>query len=242
MADTWFYVEGDKKVGPVEGSEVKELLHRGVLNEHTYVWRRGLENWIKLRDAEELNEPSPTSIDLKNISLTDKILVIKIGQDRGGQETEYGPFCLETLKKLASEKRINGQTYIFTPGMDDWEMITHTDLAEIIFGEPSEKEVERRESKRRPFVARLFFHDNDQVYEGVCRDVSLGGLQVLIQGFPAQVGDTISMNVHPENNEFCFTAGGKIVRLLEGGQGFSLRFDKLDETATEAINKYIQNE
>ncbi len=241
MAETWFYVEGDKKVGPVEGDKVKDLFHRGVLNEHTYVWRRGLENWIKLKDAKELNESKPT-MDLKSISPHDKIFVIKIGQDRGAQEIEYGPFSLETLKKLAEEKRINTKTYIFTPGMDDWEMIGLTDIEDVVFGVSAEEKIERRQSKRRPFVARLFFHDNDQVYEGVCRDVSLGGLQVLIQDFPAQVGDNISMNVHPENNDFCFTASGKIVRFLEGGQGFSLRFDNLDDAATEAINKYIQNE
>ncbi len=241
MTDSWFYVEGDKKIGPVESSKVKDLFSRGILDEETYVWKRGLENWIKLKEAQELYEKK----EAKNISDVDpneKVFIIKIGADRGTSEVEYGPFDMEMLKKLADQKRINSKTYIFVPGMDDWEMIGSTELNKTLFGGAPHKSEEKRTSKRRPFVARLFFHDNEQVYEGVCRDVSVGGLQVLVQDFPGKIGDNVSLNVHPENDDYNFTASGKIVRLLEGGQGFSLRFEDLDASSKQAIQKYIDNE
>ena len=42
---------------------------------------------------------------------------------------------------------------------------------------------DRRKIKRKPFVARMFYHNDSIVYEGVCRDISVGGLQVLVDGF-----------------------------------------------------------
>ena len=58
----------------------------------------------------------------------------------------------------------------------------------------------------------MFFANNDQLFEGVCRDISIGGMQVLVDHFPAQVGERISLNVHPENSEHHFVADGEIVR------------------------------
>ena len=49
------------------------------------------------------------------------------------------------------------------------------------------------------------------------------------------------MNVHPENSDFCFTAQGEIVRILDGNQGFSLRFRNLSQEAQSSIDKYISN-
>ena len=98
---------------------------------------------------------------------------------------------------------------------------------------------DRRINVRKPFVARLFFHDNSQVYEGVCRDISVGGLQILVSDFPCEIGDNVSMNVHPDNSNYHFTASGRVVRKLEGNAGFSLRFDGLNQEAQEAIQNYI---
>ena len=103
-----------------------------------------------------------------------------------------------------------------------------------------EKEDDRRKNKRKPFVARMFYHNDSIVYEGICRDISIGGLQVLVDGFPGKIGDDISLNVHPENTEHSFVAGGKIVRILEGDQGFSLRFMNLSEEARDSIEAYLE--
>lgn len=66
-------------------------------------------------------------------------------------------------------------------------------------------------------------------------------MQVLVSDFIAKAHDVISLNVHPENSEYGFVASGEIVRMLEGGQGFSIRFRDLTLDARESIEKYIQN-
>ncbi|MBL7665025.1 MAG: PilZ domain-containing protein [Bacteriovoracaceae bacterium] len=101
---------------------------------------------------------------------------------------------------------------------------------------------DRRSAARKPFVARMFFHDNNQLYEGICRDISIGGMQVLVADYPGNVGDEISLNVHPENSEQHFVASGKIVRMLDKGQGFSFRFTVIETDAIKAIQKYISAE
>ena len=95
--------------------------------------------------------------------------------------------------------------------------------------------------ERKPFVARMLFHDNSEVYEGACRDISVGGMQILVSDFPGEVGEEIALNVHPENGEYCFVAAGKIVRFLDGKQGFSFRFTELSDDAKKVIENYVDH-
>ena len=140
------------------------------------------------------------------------------------------------------KKRINGKTLIFAIGMDNWKFLAETPLFKKMSGEstPKIEESERRIGGRRPFVARILFHNNATIFEGVCNDVSVGGMQVLIADFPGKVGDKISLNVHPDNSAYHFAAKGKIVRFLEDRQGFSLRFFKLEQEAKKSIKSYIR--
>ena len=145
-------------------------------------------------------------------------------------------------KKAALEGRINGKTLLFVSGMDNWEFISDLPIYDDIFEDKKEdlSVDDRRKNKRKPFVARMFYHNDSIVYEGVCRDISVGGLQVLVDGFPGKIGDEISLNVHPENTDHSFVAGGKIVRILDGDQGFSLRFIGLTNEAKESIEAYLE--
>jgi c-di-GMP-binding flagellar brake protein YcgR len=105
---------------------------------------------------------------------------------------------------------------------------------------PPIKEADRRNAARKPFIARLFVQNNKKLFEGICRDISIGGMQVLVNDFNGQAGDKISINVHPENTDYHFTAAGMVVRVLEGNSGFSFRFEGLNDEAKRAIEKYIQ--
>ncbi len=274
MATQWYYVQGNERVGPVEEAELKELYDSGTLNEDSYVWKKGFDNWAHLKDVDELSAilaPSsapafeiednddvdeipvmggsfegPAAVeeplfDLSSIGQNEKVFSIKVGYDRGGQETEYGPFSLNQLGRAFTEQRINEKTFIFTPGMSTWVLLGDFDRFDEIAGglPPQITPEDRRINVRKPFVARLFFHDNSQVYEGVCRDISVGGLQILVSDFPCEIGDNVSMNVHPDNSNYHFTASGRVVRKLEGNAGFSLRFDGLNQEAQEAIQNYI---
>lgn len=264
---SWYYVQGSDRVGPIDEAELATLVGQKILNADSYIWRKGFDNWKKFREVEELSSlleparpvapmmppqkttpqmPSPivrVEIDWNTISSKERLFTIKTGLDRDGDETEYGPFTLDEMKMMFDEQRVNAKTLVFAPGMKTWSFLADLPIYESLFHSvpPVIDEVDRRKNLRKPFVARLLFHDQTVVYEGICRDVSVGGLQVLVSNFPAKVGDSIQLNVHPDNTDYCFVASGKVVRVLDGNQGFSLRFSELNAEAQNAIHQYIAN-
>lgn len=270
MSKNWWYVEGSDRKGPVEEAELKNLLDSAVLNSDSYIWTKGFENWVKFNEVSELShllgteaaaaEPEEMSIEpeverspaiekdpvnLSSIGDNERVFYIKTGMDRSAKDSgaEYGPFSLEQLSRLFEENRINEKTYIFTTGMENWELLADCELSQRISGgQVAEvEEAEKRSHVRKPFVANMYFHDQNHLYEGVCRDISIGGMQVLVSDFPGEINDEVTMNVHPENSEYCFVASGKIVRILDGNSGFSLRFDGIGDDALSAINNYLQS-
>lgn len=266
MTTSWYYVENNDRVGPVEENDLAALIRAGSLLEDSYVWKKGFDNWEQLKDVAELQQymggedevaasDIPDKVDSyeevvesdagtfnwSNISNEKRVFSVKIGLDRGEQEVEYGPYSLDLIKRLFLENRINGRTMVFAPGMDNWTFLADLPVYEKLFQEvpPIISDNERRVNSRKPFVAKMFFHDNSKVYEGICRDISIGGLQVLVSDVPVNLGDDISLNVHPDNSEYSFVASGRIVRILSGNQGFSIRFSELNDEALKAINSYL---
>merc|ERR1712224_501207 len=77
-------------------------------------------------------------IDWDTIKENEKVFLIKIGIDRGGQDVEYGPYSLNILKKAASEGRINGKTLLFVSGMNSWEFISDLPIYDDIFDDQKE--------------------------------------------------------------------------------------------------------
>ena len=259
MADNWYYVHKGNRQGPVEREEINSLISKQELRQEDFVWKKGFDNWKKIEDVTELQEnfrsppdSAPTSfpaapVEEKSFSLLsmgqdDRSLFIRIGSDRGGASSDYGPFSLKQLKQLYKENRINGKTFIFTAGMKDWKIMADLPEYQEVFEElpPVIKESDRRTSTRKPFIARLFVQNNKKLFEGICRDISIGGMQILVDEFKGQAGDKITINVHPENSDYHFAASGVVVRILEGGSGFSFRFQGLSEEAKRAIEKYVQ--
>ena len=267
MSANWYYVEKNDRKGPVAEDKIVSLIKDQVLTEDSYVWKKGFSNWLKIKDIDELNihfnssgleldiplpqvmptpkakAPATTSaFDWANLDPEKKVFLLKIGMDRQGAEVEYGPYSMNLLRRLFTEKRINHKTLIFAPGMENWTFLGEIPVYQEVFSEfpPVISDHERRVSIRKPFVAKMFFHNNSKVFEGVCRDISVGGLQILVSDYPANVGDLISLNVHPDNSSYSFVAAGKIVRVLEGNQGFSIRFNGLSDEAQSAINSYIE--
>lgn len=256
MSVNWFYVEGKEKVGPISLEELKELVINQTLSEQDYVWRKGFDNWKKVHEVDELQSKEAnnsssrthsTNVDIlpwDSINPHDKRFFVLIGQDRGQDKSaQYGPFTLTTLKKIYEEKRINSKTYIWTIGMPEWQILADLPLYHKHFStEKVEiKPDERRTQTRVPFVARVYFHNNQELFEGVCRDISVGGMQVLVANFLGDVGETISLNVHPSEEKYHFVASGEIVRILDNNEGFSFRFTNLNDKVKSIINSYIQS-
>lgn len=258
MSTVWYYVLEGERQGPVQHEQIQDLLENGVLNTSDFVWKKGLENWISIDSCEEFqivdeikettmeeSFPEPISqketFDLSKVSIEEKSIYIKVGADRGADEVEYGPFSVDVLRKLYLENRINAKTFIFSKGLTSWKVLADVDGFESIFNEqpPVIEDKDKRAFKRKPLIARMFIQNNDRVFEGICRDLSIGGMQVLVDNFPANVNDQISINVHPENMDHHFVASGVVVRVLDGGHGFSFRFIDLNKDAISSINSYI---
>ena len=269
MADNWYYVHKGNRQGPVPVEVLNEMISRSDLREDDFVWKKGFENWKKIREVEELqtlSAPAPTpsparpvpvkkeaaaetpkmefkELNLKTIHHEDRSIFIRTGDDRGAAIADYGPFSVKQLQQLFKENRINGKTLIFSAGMKDWKFLADFNEYQEIFEEtpPHIQDTDRRKEVRKPFVARLLVHNSKTVFNGICRDISIGGMQILVDNFKGNAGERISINVHPDNSDFSFTASGTVVRILEGNSGFSFRFETLNEEAKRAIEKYLQD-
>lgn len=262
MAENWYYVQKGNRHGPVAIEVIEAMLEKSELKAEDFVWKKGFENWKKIKEVSELqtsstpkasappvhelppevNKISFREVNLKDINPEERVVFIRIGSDRGGASTDYGPYSVKQLKSLFKENRINGKTFVFASGMKDWKILADFTEYQELFEElpPPIKEADRRTNVRRPFVARLLIHNNKTVFEGICRDISIGGMQVLIDDYKGAAGEKITINVHPENTDYHFTASGVVVRVLEGNSGFSFRFSNLSEEAKRSIEKYVQ--
>jgi hypothetical protein len=190
-------------------------------------------------------------------------------------EAQFGPFSTEEISRYLRVGKIHGRVFIWQDGMADWVRLeTLTSFADdIVVGKkaredrkssatsvtqavtkekksPSKKE-EQRGAPRRPLVAKILMANQDSVIVAVCRDISVGGMQVLTDRIPGVAGTRIKMNVSPAGKAAKgadkadkaiepFVAEGVIVRILEDGRGFSFRFEKLPESSRRAIENYIQ--
>ncbi len=261
MSESWYYVLKGQRQGPVDVGVITTLVQSQQLREDDYIWKKGFDNWRKLKDVAELQnlvgaspsvpdfvapkkEESSQKFRLGALDPEEKSIYVRIGVDRGGAPAEYGPYTPSLVKRLYQENRVNGRTQFFVRGRtDDWGFLADVSDFEEVFHDmpPVIQETERRRWMRKPLLARMFVQNNKKVFEGVCRDISVGGMQVLTDTFPGRAGDKIAINVHPDNTEYHFTASGTVVRLLEGNQGFSFRFDALQQEAQRAIEKYIRD-
>lgn len=165
----WYYVLGSERIGPVDVEILKNLFLKDEINLETYVWKKGFQNWERLKEVselrfqesdsdnesiaalveeikrpevavakspvkkEELRSPEISfNFDWRKVKESDEIFFIRIGKDRknfDGSEI-YGPYTQVEIKEAISEKRMNFQTLIFSPGMSSWTKIQDTPLNE----------------------------------------------------------------------------------------------------------------
>ncbi len=243
MNSQWYYVERGGRQGPFEYDEVLTLLKKKSLSGHDLIIRKGEKNWIPINehiDFKSLNLGEIMKMSLKEFDNGEKSFFVKIFT--GKDSKDYGPYKLNMVVRLFKENRINEKSLIFAKGMQTWKILGGFSDFEELFEElpPVIEDSEKRSFERKPIIARLFITDRESVYEGICRDISAGGMQVLLAEFPGTVGDEISINVHPENTDFHFVASGKIVRFLDADMGFSFEFSDLNEEAKNAIKSYLE--
>lgn len=186
---------------------------------------------------------------------------------------QYGPFSSREVEHLLAKRKIPKDVFTWRRGLKQWkrlsqlsefrgqghrtselkprEMAEGEEEAEPVQDPPTKDRAvrdrpvhERRSAPRKPLVAKIVMANDDAVLVGVCRDISTGGMQVLTDQIPGEVGDTIRLNVSPSGKDAIepFVAKGEIVRILEDGRGFSFRFKNLRKQSKEAIERFIENQ
>lgn len=137
----WYYVRGSERVGPVSVEVLRDLFNNQELNLESYVWRKGFQNWERLKDVSELDfsgpapvassapkKATPTSpevefkFDWKKIREDEELFFVKIGSDRKHYIDEecYGPYSVKELREALDDKRINYKTLIYAIGLPGW--------------------------------------------------------------------------------------------------------------------------
>lgn len=173
-------------------------------------------------------------------------------------DTQFGPFGYSEVVRFLKIGKIHGGVHAWREGMENWQRLERVTefkpevesliaKGEATPTEETEKGIdanEKRVTPRRPLVARILMAHDDSVITGMCRDISIGGMQVLTDKVPGKAGTRLRLNVSPSGEERDkgiqpFVAEGVIVRVLEDGRGFSFRFEKLTDNSRKAIEKYI---
>ena len=173
-------------------------------------------------------------------------------------DAQYGPFSQDEVEHYLSIGKIDSKAHAWCDGMDNWKPIEKLPEFKSALGAQKKlpppappavraaakgRTKENRGAPRKPLVARIMMSDSRQVHTGVCRDISIGGMQVLTEVVPGKVGDWLKMNVSTVGGRKIesFVAEGVIVRVLEDGRGFSFRFEGLNAAAKRAIENYVQS-
>jgi hypothetical protein len=255
--------------GPFTSEEVYKRLLRGYLSAGDFLWAKGQTDWMRILDIPEFKKAVPQKPDFDMIAMitktrnSDSKKAIPPAPPTPNaewflsrDETQYGPFQKSEILRMVSVGQVESSSYVWKEGMTDWNRLSDLDdfknslkpvLAKILKGRKTESRKELRGSPRKPLLARLMVADGSKVIIGICRDVSIGGMQVLCDMAP-ETGSTISLNVQPTEDSGSAQPGGKIdpfaakgvvVRVLEDGRGFSFRFEDLSDTARTAIQSYI---
>lgn len=217
---------------------------------------KDLQNETKSREIKKTQKaPPPPPSSARGSERERKVWYLFVN------ETQLGPFSTAEIEQHLKSGQINEQVFAWKDGMQDWERIVAVqDLkssiqASVIIavspeGAPKRKiaKSDLRGTPRRPMVAKIILSNNLEVGVGMCRDISVGGMQILTDNVPGQLGGVVRINVSPlpeakggaKRSHFkAFVAEGTVVRILEDGRGFSFRFTKLSDSARRSIEAYL---
>ncbi len=71
---SWYYVQGSERVGPVSEEALKELFLKEEINLESYVWRKGFQNWERIKDVNELNMEAPVDLPVSNLAIVEPVV------------------------------------------------------------------------------------------------------------------------------------------------------------------------
>ncbi len=242
----WYVALGPNPEGPFDIVEMRAALSAEKIKATDFVSTSPKGPWTRLNESSEWSEI--------NSNPKSKVEIKKTSKKSDHPEwflyfnqAQHGPYKKSEILEMLKDGKLNERVHAWKDGMSGWERLES--IKEIKAKEAttsglwkSDKMVQdARSAPRKPLVARIFAANEKVLSVGVCRDISVGGMQVLTEKIPGSVGEKIKLNVSPSGTDKLepFVAHGKIVRLHEDGRGFSFRFEKLDTKALKSIEKYI---
>lgn len=257
----WFTAANGKIQGPLKSEEIVARIQSGKLGFASHVWKDGLAGWTRLFDVKDFHCLFPAAPDaslLDDIRQKQKKAPVPPPVPPAHEariwfvymkDTQYGPFSSVELQGLIDAGRVGSTTFLWKKGMADWQLLVHVPewAGKVASGAVAAQLAataasgEKRGAPRRPFEARIVLTDGREVGWAICRDISVGGMQILMDHVPGDVGATLRVNVTGSGDIPSFACEGKIVRVLDDSRGFSLRFQGLTSEARQAIEKYVQS-
>ncbi len=204
MEEKWYYVQEGERKGPLNLEELKILIQIKTLTAESYVWTKGLKEWKQLKFFPHLLKPEDVAHDFQieknfifnkeeiqeQIQVHDfqNVFYLRTGLDRSqGEGSLYGPYHLQKLKELYLQRRINGHTLVFFPGLKDWVFLADLDNFREIFQEsPPEISLKLRELKKNhPLLSLTLTLPTEEDLHGIGFHLSLGGVQCLLPKHPS---------------------------------------------------------
>src|SRR4029077_21089529 len=86
----WYYAEGGRQVGPVEESDLDDLVRQGVVRDETLVWREGMAAWQRHSVVRAPWSPSSTS---QSAAPPPTPVAVAAGENRDSRDTRYCSEC-----------------------------------------------------------------------------------------------------------------------------------------------------
>jgi hypothetical protein len=274
----WFIALGKSWIGPLTASDVYAKVVSQEVSWAHYVWRKGQKNWQRICDTPPFEAAVPhqpsKAVQTEVAEHSRKVEVKKAAPPAPPQEddvdqkvwylyfneTQFGPFSFSEVEENIASGKINARVFAWRDGMAGWERLEKVAAFQkklkgavpvvrpALARSETVKKIDKRGTPRKPMLARIFLSNDREIAVAVCRDISIGGMQVLTDKIPGEVGSRIKLNVSPAKDEKgkktefkAFVAEGTIVRMLEDGRGFSFRFSRLTDTARRSIESYIES-
>lgn len=259
----WYTVANNRPTGPLSAKEIVQRIQSGELSFASHIWKDGLDGWMRVYNVKDFQPLLPSEPDVALIAEIQKStqaapppLAPKQKEELRTwfiflDEANYGPISDREVQTLIDSGRISASTYLWQKGFADWQLavsipnwaksLASGNVAAEFVKSTSKLEKEKRKAPRKPFEAKILLTNGKEIGWAVCRDVSIGGMQVLMDRSPGAVGEVLKLNVSKSGKVPGFACEGVIVRVLEDGRGFSFRFSSLGDDAKSAIEKYISS-
>jgi hypothetical protein len=244
----------------LSAKEIVQRIQANELNFASHVWKEGFTGWTRIYDVIDFKPLLPAEPAAALIAEFQKSTQAAPPPMAPAQrqelrtwyiyldEANYGPISDPEVATLIQAGRITPATYMWQKGFADWMQAKDVSAWANAFGggaapapaaAAAPRQADKRSAPRKPFETKILLTDGKEVGWAICRDISVGGMQVLMDHSPGPAGTELKLNVNAHGAVPGFACEGTVVRILEDGRGFSFRFKNLSGDARAAIEKYI---